>query len=369
LPEFNKVINAIYGAADGSVSWDCALIEIADYCGVANAALVFAAPQLQLAEVATPRADPGVVADYSARWWAHDPTIPATMSAPVGQITSLKDTDHDVFLKSAFHNEYWQHSGLGAERLASNLLQADGAFASIVLQASPQLDEISNQTARRFASILPHLMRSVRLRKRLCELELGKLASEVKQRGNWQLAIIVDALGRPVLDFPGLGHLPEGLRLHKGRLRHIAQTWDTQLHALIHSCSEQSTRLRGGKIAIRCNHGKGDFGMQIEVLPLPGGAHFMAIGIPRPVAIVVVTDHSAQDHKLFERLRDTYALTPAEARLAIEVISGEGRNAAAARLGISLSTVRTHLSRVFEKTGTQRQAELVRVVSQLAAKD
>jgi len=34
----------------------------------------------------------------------------------------------------------------------------------------------------------------------------------------------------------------------------------------------------------------------------------------------------------------------------------------ASRLGISLATARTHLAHVFDKTGTRRQAELVRLL-------
>jgi DNA-binding CsgD family transcriptional regulator len=34
-------------------------------------------------------------------------------------------------------------------------------------------------------------------------------------------------------------------------------------------------------------------------------------------------------------------------------------------MGVALSTVRTHLQRAFEKTGTDRQAELARVLSEL----
>jgi DNA-binding CsgD family transcriptional regulator len=40
---------------------------------------------------------------------------------------------------------------------------------------------------------------------------------------------------------------------------------------------------------------------------------------------------------------------------------------AAGALGIGVSTVRTHLLRIFDKTGTHRQADLVRMASALAA--
>lgn len=61
-------------------------------------------------------------------------------------------------------------------------------------------------------------------------------------------------------------------------------------------------------------------------------------------------------------LRRQFDLTRAEAALAGEILRGDGLSACAARLGIKPSTARTHLRRVFEKTGTHRQAELVRLL-------
>src|SRR5215471_12031909 len=59
---------------------------------------------------------------------------------------------------------------------------------------------------------------------------------------------------------------------------------------------------------------------------------------------------------------EDFGLTPAEAAVAVEVLGADGLQAAAGRLGISLATARTHLAHVFDKTGTRRQAELVRVL-------
>jgi DNA-binding CsgD family transcriptional regulator len=60
-----------------------------------------------------------------------------------------------------------------------------------------------------------------------------------------------------------------------------------------------------------------------------------------------------------------WGLTMAEARLAMEMLRGDGRAAAAERCGISVNTARTHLGRIFEKAGVQRQAELIRRMSSL----
>ncbi len=57
-----------------------------------------------------------------------------------------------------------------------------------------------------------------------------------------------------------------------------------------------------------------------------------------------------------------YALTPSEERLALELAAGATLAQAARQLGIRLSTARSVLGSVFEKTGTHRQASLVRLV-------
>jgi DNA-binding CsgD family transcriptional regulator len=61
-------------------------------------------------------------------------------------------------------------------------------------------------------------------------------------------------------------------------------------------------------------------------------------------------------------LRSKLKLTPSEIRLTFEILKGDGLQAAADRLNITLSTARTHLAHIFEKTNTCRQAELVRCV-------
>ena len=64
-------------------------------------------------------------------------------------------------------------------------------------------------------------------------------------------------------------------------------------------------------------------------------------------------------------LRRLFDLTAAEATVALGVARGKGLPAVAATIGCALSTARTHLSQVFAKTGTRRQAELAWLVARL----
>jgi DNA-binding CsgD family transcriptional regulator len=63
-----------------------------------------------------------------------------------------------------------------------------------------------------------------------------------------------------------------------------------------------------------------------------------------------------------ELLRQQFDLTAAESVFAREIVRGQGLKACARLLGISETTARTHLGRIFDKTGTRRQAELVHVI-------
>jgi len=58
-------------------------------------------------------------------------------------------------------------------------------------------------------------------------------------------------------------------------------------------------------------------------------------------------------------LRCHFGLTPAEARLALRLVTGETLRSAAAKLSITYENARTQLKNIFNKTGTCRQAELV----------
>jgi DNA-binding CsgD family transcriptional regulator len=54
-----------------------------------------------------------------------------------------------------------------------------------------------------------------------------------------------------------------------------------------------------------------------------------------------------------------FDLTPAEAKIAALLAEGQSIITITDELSISESTAKTHLRRIFEKTGTSRQAELV----------
>lgn len=79
-------------------------------------------------------------------------------------------------------------------------------------------------------------------------------------------------------------------------------------------------------------------------------------------AAVLLCDPERMGEIDIDGIRNLYQLTHSEARLSALLAGGDRIDEAAERLGISRNTARTHLKRIFGKTSTTRQAELVRLM-------
>ena len=78
--------------------------------------------------------------------------------------------------------------------------------------------------------------------------------------------------------------------------------------------------------------------------------------------MIIIVDPERQPETPAILLRRLYGLTKAEAQVALLAMRGEGLTPIAEELSVSLTTVKTHLRHIFDKTGIHRQAELVRLL-------
>jgi DNA-binding CsgD family transcriptional regulator len=73
----------------------------------------------------------------------------------------------------------------------------------------------------------------------------------------------------------------------------------------------------------------------------------------------------ADEQRVTERIdvaATIFGLSPAQTELAAQIASGLALTQAADHLGISPNTARTHLTRIYEKTGVNSQPALVRLL-------
>lgn len=99
------------------------------------------------------------------------------------------------------------------------------------------------------------------------------------------------------------------------------------------------------------------------VLPLSEGTARAAF---QPACAAVFVSTTTSSSPLPEAVLTTlFDLTPAEARVLLRIGSGLSASKSALSLGIGENTLKTHLNRIFAKTGTRRQADLVKLVSDM----
>lgn len=97
----------------------------------------------------------------------------------------------------------------------------------------------------------------------------------------------------------------------------------------------------------------------LVVRVVPGPALDCWSSEAKGAAMVMVYDHDIGLEVNVSLLSKLYGLTRAEAALATTLIQGKSLDEAAEELFISPHTARTHLKRIFMKTDTHRQTELV----------
>jgi DNA-binding CsgD family transcriptional regulator len=178
---------------------------------------------------------------------------------------------------------------------------------------------------------------------------------------------VVDAEGRPLL----LNRAAERLlaRNHSLKLVHgiLAAASDKEsgelrrLVAAAADCNEAADE-REDEIAISGSPGHPP--LVLRIVPIRHSAVDRA-GRRKPVAAVFT--RPIESTKTARHLCEFYHMTPAEARLTALIVSGRSLVAAATELHITKNTARTHMKRIYVKTETHRQVDLVRLLGNSAA--
>jgi DNA-binding CsgD family transcriptional regulator len=108
-------------------------------------------------------------------------------------------------------------------------------------------------------------------------------------------------------------------------------------------------------------------GLIANVLPLEWRDGRNPLATLPGAAAVIIQDPAEGAPPPMEAIGLLYGLTAAERNVLEQVAASHTPQETADRLGVSVNTVKTHLQKVFAKTGTARQADLVRLVARSTA--
>ena len=175
-------------------------------------------------------------------------------------------------------------------------------------------------------------------------------------------AIAIDAKGvvrtHNILVDEILGH---GLSLRQGRL--VCERDDDQLHLdklITQLATVDVTKYLTDPVIIRRRNGAVAF--SVRGCPLVGPAADIFSGLS---SILLMQSMRPSPKRVAKVLQQRFGLSPRQAQLTEQIANGRSLKEAAEQMCITHATARDHLKAVFRRTGTNRQAELVGLVSRL----
>lgn len=242
------------------------------------------------------------------------------------------------------------------------------ANISLTALREERLGPFTAEEQELFTLLGPHLRQALGLRRRLGKLEMTLEGLSAALDRIPQGAILLDDRNRPVVvnrHAEKLLAAGDGLTVGPNGLAAARSNETAVLRRLLRSSDlGYGDRLRqaGGVVKLPRPSFKEPLSVLVSHLALSE-----PLGASAGLKLVFVTDPDAEPRAPEDLLRALYDLTPAEARLTGLLLRGRTVREAAEELRITLNTARTHLKRVFSKTGTGRQAELVRLCLQSVA--
>jgi DNA-binding CsgD family transcriptional regulator len=291
----------------------------------------------------------------------------AEIETPVSVVDILS---YGEFVETRFYKEWVQPQGI-VDFLSVALDKSATSAALFGIFRHERHGLVDDEARRRMRLIVPHIRRAV-LIGRVIDLKAAESATFSDTLDGISAGIfLVDTRGQ-VVHANAAGHaiLTEGdtLLASGGRLAAADPPTNDVLNDIFTSAGSGDAAVGIKGIAIPLTGRDGSHYMA-HVLPLTSGARRKAGMEYSAAAAVFVRKAQLDAPAMPEVLAKLYHLTPSELRVLLAVFESGGVADIAGTLGISEWTAKTHLRRLFEKTGTGRQSDLVKLVAGFAASD
>lgn len=248
--------------------------------------------------------------------------------------------------------------------LGGRLRPSEGPEGFLSLAFRKKEGHATKAHIRLFGKLLPHFNRALELGKRV---GTGQLAGSASLEFLNQLSDAVILLGSTgsilVANRAALALTRPGgpFRMGTHSLHLLSRPDDVRLQGLI--AGAMATAQGQGTVGGGVMRLSGSPPRMLSVIPLVPGAANGMLALARIALFVRATEVAAAPSPA--DLQALFGLTLAEARLAAALAGGQTVTEAARAVGISVHTARAQLRQVFGKTGTHRQADLLRLLSGL----
>lgn len=305
---------------------------------------------------------------YHDYYWQLDPWNPYLEESEVGTVLdSCMIPDH-VFRKTECYNEFYKHYDT-FYAMGGHIERSPQRISRLGIHRPYSQGPFSEQEKQIFQKLMPHLQRALSMRSHLNSLSSQHEAMlDALYRSNTAIMFIneyerVSFVSQRAEEILAAGR---GLSLFNHQLSTSRQEDTQNLRQYIHSAVQTGLgrgASSGGGLRIFSDAGHHE--LNLVIIPFRTRNASITSLNTRTCATVFLHDVKQEAALPDAFLQQIYHLTQAEIRLAQALLNGCSVKDASETFGISVNTVRTQLRSLFSKTGTQRQSELIHLLSRL----
>jgi len=246
----------------------------------------------------------------------------------------------------------------------AKILHSDGAVGFIASHFTEKHGLPDSEMKRAHKALIPHVVNAVAVGKILSQSALRTQAfNEILLERGGAIAFI-DLRGNIVETSPKFDAVVRnaGLLATQGRKLVAARHADrAKVAALIASAIRTKSDLAPPFSVLLPRDGRQ--GIVLRAIPIR--SRDSLLGVLSPAAMIAISDLDEPNSAKCDEVARLFGLTKREADVAGLLIEGYSVEQIASKLELSVYTTRQHLQGVFRKTGAQRQADVIRIVSNL----
>lgn len=367
-------INAIYAAAAMPERWPDTLATLAEGLSASGGMVAYHPPAAQDGFLLSGglREDLGglYLKDYS-----DNPFAVALRRAPMLRpVLTNSLTDMAAVRRSAFFADILAPQKIeGIVALVHPSLTRQGGSGGLAFTMTAGQLDASSSLFRRLQPLVHHLARAVDV-----SLELGR-----RMAGHRHLADVLETMPGATLLLNDRAQVTyanaaaevllteaDGLTVTKAGAMRLAAVDDVDDRALIRAVRD-TVAVAVGRDAdwtgtVRVSRPSKRPPLRVLTTPLPAPFHPFGPAIPQRACVLVqVLGSRPFADAQVENFRQAFGLTAAEARVASMIGAGQSAPEAARVLKVSLTTVKSHLNRCFDKAEVRTQVELARLLASM----
>ena len=363
---FSALVGEIYDAAVDPARRNAALEHVAGFVG--GSAVTILSRDLSRLSIEIHQhygTDSRFRALYRDRYVELDPLLGRHLDLPIEQTVGVADVmPYSDFVATSFYREWVEPQG--AVDLATVTLERSSTRTTILqVMRGRSRGTVDDAMRERMRLLAPHIQRS------------RVMSRQIRARSHTvdDLAEVLDSLSIAVCLFDAEGrvvHANAACRQAFAKGDVLAIVGDRVV-----ARDTQTDKIFRGLFDVVADGGiQSSSRRRIELLTSADGQQYLAHAFPltrerslqRDGAATVLFVQKASMVPLHapEAISAAFRLTPSELRVLMAIVEFGGVPDIAAKLGIAETTVKTHLGRLFEKTGARRQADLVKIAAGFA---